>query len=244
MDPIKLIVAALASGTLVKATKNRAIEEIYTRLKTLLRKKFTGNPDAMFVLDKFEEKPEIWEAPLKDELIQTRALEDKEIIETANTLLSLQRSQQQADYERIASEAANQRRQLQHIYEQLQRQSADWLRFSLIAAVLGIMCITIGVFAILTEKFPIGLLIVVLSLIPEATAALFSLRARETKKRADVINEQLVQSERIYQAIELALMSDDETRQRLQRVIVERLLNLAAGGQETPIPDPTQLLST
>src|SRR5713226_799621 len=136
-DPITLILSALASGaTIVQATTNKAVEEAYSRLKTLLQKKFLNNSEAMFVLDKYVEKPDVWEAPLKDELMQVNADKDKEIIETAKTLMSLQESQQQADYEHFAAEADNLRKQLQEMYEESHYQFEQWLRFSLIAAIL------------------------------------------------------------------------------------------------------------
>ncbi len=81
------------------------------------------------------------------------------------------------------------------------------------------------------------------SFVPEFVAALFFVQAREANKRADTINEQLVRSERISQATELALSADEETRNRLTGVIIEQLLNLTAKGQEISMANSPQQLS-
>lgn len=244
IDPATLILTALGSGaTTIQAKKNKAIEETYTRLKTLIQKKFTGNAEAMFVLDKYEAKPDVWEAPLKDELLQVNADEDKEIIQTAKMLMSLQESQQKADYERIAVEADNQRKQLQQTYEHHYHQFEQWFRLSLIAVVPGLSGITVGVFTIIIEKMPIGLVIIAIGLMIGAIAALFSLRAKEAKKRANTISKQLIQWGGVYEAIELALMTDDETRKRLHSLIIERLLDLTEEEQEISPANSTALLS-
>ena len=106
VDPITLILTALATRAVgsVQAKTNKAVEEAYARLKTLIQKKFIDNSEAVFVLDKYEEKPDVWEAPLKDELMQIHADKDKQVIETARALVSLQESQQQAEYEHIATQ--------------------------------------------------------------------------------------------------------------------------------------------
>jgi hypothetical protein len=240
IDTATLILTALGTGaTTARAKKNKAVEETYTRLKALIQKKFTGNAEAMFVLDKYEAKPDIWEAPLKDELLQANADEDKEIIQTAKMLMTLQESQQKADYERIAIEADGQRRQLQRIYEQHYHRFERRLHSSLIAVVMGLSGITAGVFTILIEKMLIGLVIIAIGLIAEVIAALFALRAKESKKRADGISNRLKQWERIYESIELALMTDDETRKRLQGLIIERLLDLANERQAIDLANST-----
>src|SRR5438093_8024930 len=106
IDSMTLILRALATGAIdaAQSKTNKAVEEAYSELKTLIQKKFIGNGEATFVFDKYEEKPGVWEAPLKDELMQVNADQDREIIETAKTLVSLQESQQQADCEHIATQ--------------------------------------------------------------------------------------------------------------------------------------------
>src|SRR5712691_3659464 len=174
VDPMTLILAALASGSaIVQAKTNKAVEEVYAKLKTLIQSKFRGNSEAIFVLDKYAEKPDIWQAPLKDELIRVKADKDKEIIETARTLVSLQESQQQIDYEHIAAEANHMREQLLEMNHQLHNQFEQWFRVSLAAAILGLLGIIVGLTVIFVKDISIGVVISIASFVPEFAAALF-----------------------------------------------------------------------
>jgi len=98
MDPITLILAALAAGAVagVQATASEAIQDAYQSLKALVQHKFADKPEAELALAKHAEKPEIWEAPLKDALTQTGADKDKEIIKAAQALMTLVNPQQAA----------------------------------------------------------------------------------------------------------------------------------------------------
>ncbi len=98
MDPITLVLTALAAGAAagVQEVAGKAIKDAYQGLKSLLQKKFGDKPEAEMVLDKYEEKPAIWEAPLKDALKTTKADQDEEIIKAAQSLLSLANPQQAA----------------------------------------------------------------------------------------------------------------------------------------------------
>ena len=100
MDFISTILTALTAGAAAggQATASEAVKDAYRALKTLLQKKITGKQNeqnAQLILSKYEEKPVIWKEPLKDELIQMRADQDKEIVRLAQILLELL-SQQQA----------------------------------------------------------------------------------------------------------------------------------------------------
>lgn len=98
MEPITLILTALAAGAASGATAvaSEAIKDGYDGLRTLVQRKITGNADAEHALTKYEAKPDVWEAPLKDELIQAQADQDEEIIRAAQQVLTLVNPQQAA----------------------------------------------------------------------------------------------------------------------------------------------------
>lgn len=98
MNPIDLILAALASGALasIQATVSEAIKDSYNGLKGLILRRFAANTDAAAILTKYEKKPEVWEAPLEDELRQAGADQDETIIKAAQHLMTLVNPQQAA----------------------------------------------------------------------------------------------------------------------------------------------------
>lgn len=91
MDPVTLIIMALASGAAagLNAASSSAIKDAYSGLKSLLKHKFAGKPEAELALEKHEEKPEIWEQPLRDELKQAGADRDEEILRAAQGVLRI-----------------------------------------------------------------------------------------------------------------------------------------------------------
>jgi hypothetical protein len=91
MDPITLIITALASGVAaaIQEASGDAIKNAYQGLKNLVRRRLTGNSAAEVALEKHAEKPEVWEAPLKDALSEAGADQDKEIVEAAQRLMAL-----------------------------------------------------------------------------------------------------------------------------------------------------------
>ena len=70
MDPVTLIVTALAAGAGVgmKDTASAAVTDAYTGLKALVKRRFAGHPDSELVLTRHEEAPQAWEGPLAAEL--------------------------------------------------------------------------------------------------------------------------------------------------------------------------------
>ena len=98
MDPITLIITALGAGIAAgsKDTASAAVKDAYNGLKTLIQRKFSGKPTAEMALLQHEQKPEVWKAPLEEELKQTGATQDKEIIEAAQKLMQLVQPQQAA----------------------------------------------------------------------------------------------------------------------------------------------------
>jgi hypothetical protein len=91
MDPITLIVTALAAGAAlgVKDAASAAVKDAYAGLKALVRKRLGGGQDAEVVLAKHEQAPETWQAPLMAELAEARADCDRDLIAAAQALLDL-----------------------------------------------------------------------------------------------------------------------------------------------------------
>jgi len=85
MDPITLILTALVAGT-AKAAGDAA-PDAYNGLKALIQKKFAGKPEAEMALTKHEEKPKVWEEPLKEALTESGVDKDEEILKAAQELL-------------------------------------------------------------------------------------------------------------------------------------------------------------
>jgi hypothetical protein len=91
MDPITLIVTALAAGAAlgVTDTASAMVKDAYAGLKALVRKRLGGRPGAELVLARHEQAPETWQAPLMAELSETGADRDRELIAAAKALLEL-----------------------------------------------------------------------------------------------------------------------------------------------------------
>ena len=91
MDPISLIVAALAAGasTALKDTAGEAVKDAYNGLKSLLKKKLGDKQAAQVAVEKHEEAPEVWEKPLEDELKKSGVAEDEELVKAAQSVMQL-----------------------------------------------------------------------------------------------------------------------------------------------------------
>jgi hypothetical protein len=91
MDPITLIVTALAAGAAsgLKDTASEMLKDAYAGLKNLVKNRLGGGPDADLVLAKHEQAPETWQAPLKSELAGAGADSDQRLIDAAKALLDL-----------------------------------------------------------------------------------------------------------------------------------------------------------
>jgi len=94
VDPITLILTALVAGT-AKAAGDAA-PDAYKGLKALIQKKFAGKPEAEMALAKHEEKPKVWEEPLKEALAESGVDQDKEIIQASQELLKQLKPQEAA----------------------------------------------------------------------------------------------------------------------------------------------------
>jgi len=91
MDPITLIVTALAAGAAlgVQDTASAMIKDAYASLKALVTKRLGGGPGAELVLAKHGRAPETWQAPLMAELAESGADSDRALIVAAQALLDL-----------------------------------------------------------------------------------------------------------------------------------------------------------
>ncbi|HEX8221476.1 MAG TPA: hypothetical protein VF914_19975 [Chloroflexia bacterium] len=91
IDPVSLIVGALATGAAAGATEaaGMAIKDAYEALRGLIQRKFAGNSDAERALENYEQKPQVWVEPLKEALKETNAAEDDQIMVAAQNLVKL-----------------------------------------------------------------------------------------------------------------------------------------------------------
>jgi hypothetical protein len=91
MDPITLIVTALAAGAAagVQGTAASAVRDAYAGLKTLVKRRFAGRSDAELILARHERAPQTWEAPLAAELREVGADRDADLVATAKALMDL-----------------------------------------------------------------------------------------------------------------------------------------------------------
>ena len=90
MDPVTLIVAALAAGAAKGASETVAtgIKDAYQGLKQLVLRRFGGDRKAFDVLAEYEADPDTYEKPLAKQLQAAGAADDTELIVAAQELLS------------------------------------------------------------------------------------------------------------------------------------------------------------
>ena len=84
MEPTTLIIGALAAGATAAAkdTASQAVKDAYAGLKTLIQRRFVEKkiPEGEIALKKYEEKPAVWEEPLKDLLVETETDKAAEVL--------------------------------------------------------------------------------------------------------------------------------------------------------------------
>jgi hypothetical protein len=91
MDPVTLIVAALAAGA-ASALQDDAKESVntaYARLRGRLAKRFTGRRVGELALAEYEAEPQMWEPQLRAELAASGAAGDPDLVDAAQSLMSL-----------------------------------------------------------------------------------------------------------------------------------------------------------
>lgn len=96
MDPVSLILAALAAGATAAAqdTAEKTVKDAYTGLKALVKKRFEKKPHAEVALTEYEEDADTWEKPLQKSLIETGTDQDEAVIRQAEQVLKLVHPQQ------------------------------------------------------------------------------------------------------------------------------------------------------
>ena len=91
MDPVTLIVAAVAAGAGAGLTDaaSSTVRDAYQGLRNLLRRLFAGNPPAETALAQAEQDPQTWEAPLRKYVADSGADRDGTVLEAAQRLMAL-----------------------------------------------------------------------------------------------------------------------------------------------------------
>jgi RIP homotypic interaction motif len=91
MDPITLIVTALAAGaaSALQDGASAVVKDAYARLKALVTKRLADRPKGELVLAEHETAPQTWQAPLAAELSAVGANNDADLAAAAQALMSL-----------------------------------------------------------------------------------------------------------------------------------------------------------
>jgi hypothetical protein len=89
MDPVTLIVSALAAGAAaaLKETAGTAVRDAYAGLKGLLQRKLASSPAGVVALEQHEAEPDAWGGALKKELEKANVAQDEEVVAAARLLL-------------------------------------------------------------------------------------------------------------------------------------------------------------
>ena len=91
MDPVTLIVTALAAGasTGLGETVSQAIKDVYAALKSKVKNALADRPDGDVVVERHEAEPDTWRAPLESEITHTDLATDEAVLDLAQRLLAL-----------------------------------------------------------------------------------------------------------------------------------------------------------
>ena len=91
MDPVTLIVTALAAGaaSALQDGASTAVQDAYARLKVLVKKRFANRPKGELMLAEHEAAPQRWQAPLSAELSASGADGDNDLVAAAQALMCL-----------------------------------------------------------------------------------------------------------------------------------------------------------
>jgi hypothetical protein len=91
MDPVSLIVAALAAGAVAGAenTATQAVKDAYGGLKAIIRRLVSGRASAETALERHEAQPQAWEGALTAELAEADAGADPDAVVAAQQVMRL-----------------------------------------------------------------------------------------------------------------------------------------------------------
>jgi hypothetical protein len=89
MDPVTLIVTALAAGaaSAVKDGASAAVKDTYAQLRAAVRRWLSGRRDGELVLARHEADPQTWQGPLAAELSGAGVGDDAEVTGLAQALM-------------------------------------------------------------------------------------------------------------------------------------------------------------
>jgi hypothetical protein len=90
MEPVTAIIGAIAAGATAAAkdTASQAVKDAYSGVKSLILEHFSNKnkTDGEMVLTNYTTKPDIWQEPMKDALIETDADKSADIIAAVEKL--------------------------------------------------------------------------------------------------------------------------------------------------------------
>lgn len=91
MDPVTLIVAALAAGASKGFTDaaGQAVKDAYASLKKLVLHKVSGTPSGAVAVQEHEVDPDTWQAPVTKLLAESGAGNDQTLVGAAKRLMEL-----------------------------------------------------------------------------------------------------------------------------------------------------------
>jgi hypothetical protein len=91
MDPVTLIVTALAAGaaSALQDGASSTVKDAYARVIALVKRRFASRPKGEVVLAEHQAAPQTWEAPLAAELFAAGADGDADLVSAAQALMSL-----------------------------------------------------------------------------------------------------------------------------------------------------------
>lgn len=89
MEPIALILAALAAGALkgVGETASAAVADAYAALKNALRRRLAGKPAALDAVENYAEDPDEWRGNLEVHLRKAGADTDPDVVAAATAVM-------------------------------------------------------------------------------------------------------------------------------------------------------------
>jgi hypothetical protein len=91
MDAVTLIVTALSAGaaSALQDDARGAVKTAVERLRHLLKRRFKDPANGEYLMTKHAAAPELWQEPLKAELVEARAADDPEVIAAAQALMKI-----------------------------------------------------------------------------------------------------------------------------------------------------------
>jgi hypothetical protein len=89
MDPVALIVVALAAGTGLGPRGSAAAQDASVNLWKLVRRRLSASQNGAMLLARHAEAPRTWASPLAAELVAAGAARDEDLVAAASTLLRL-----------------------------------------------------------------------------------------------------------------------------------------------------------